>query len=56
MQYNFTYMWSLNKTNKQTRNKFTDTENILMVARWEGSKGVGEKREGIKIYKLIVTI
>ena len=34
--YDFTYMWNLKnkkKTNKQNRNRLTDTENRLMVAR-----------------------
>ena len=32
-----------------------DTENIFMVARWEGVVGMGIKGEEIKKYKLIVT-
>ena len=32
------------QTNKQYRNELIDAENILMVARWEGSWGKGEKR------------
>ena len=49
-------MWTLkSKINKQNRNKLTDTENILMIARWERIGGLGEKGEGIKKYKLAVT-
>ena len=40
------------KTNKQnkktTENKLIDTENILMVARWEGVLGMGKKGKGVK--------
>ena len=40
MPSDFTYMWNLEKKrNKQNRNKLIDTENILMVARWEGRLG-----------------
>ena len=41
----FTYMWNLNKVNKQTKqneNRLTDTENYWMVAR----KGGCEINEG----------
>ena len=38
--------------NKQNRNRPTDTENILMIAR---RRGMGEKGEGNKKYKLVVT-
>ena len=41
--------------NKRNRNRLIDTENILMVARWKGIEGMGEKVEEIKKYKLIVT-
>ena len=41
--------------NKQNRNRIIDTENDLMVARWEGNKGYEQKSEGIKKYKLVVT-
>ena len=35
--YSFTYMWNLeNKTNKQNGNRLIDTENKLMISRWEG--------------------
>ena len=33
----------------------SDTENILMVARWERTRGMGENGEGIKKYKFVVT-
>lgn len=33
----------------------SDTENKLMVARWQGGQGLGENSEGIKKYKLAVT-
>ena len=32
-----------------------NTENILTVARWVGRCEMGEKGEGIKKYKLVVT-
>ena len=43
--------------NKQNRKRIIGTENVLMVARWEGScgGGGGDKREGIKKSKLVVT-
>ena len=41
--------------NKQIRNRLLDTENKLMIARWERVWGLSEKGEGIKKYKLIVT-
>ena len=41
--------------NKQNRNRLIDTENKLMATRWEGGKGVGERGEGIKKYKLVIT-
>ena len=41
--------------NKQNRNRLTDIENFQTVARWAGSQGLGEKGEGIKKYKLVVT-
>ena len=31
------------------------TENISTVARWQGVGRIGEKGEGIKKYKLVVT-
>ena len=31
-----------------------DTENIFMVARWEGVVGMGIKGEGIKKYKWLL--
>ena len=36
--------------NKQNRNRIIDTENVLIVARWEGVWGMGEKVERIKKY------
>lgn len=39
--------------NKQNRKRIVDTENILMVARWEGPWETGKKDEGIKKYKLL---
>ena len=47
MPDDFTYMWN-QKTkinNKQNRNKLTDTDNILAVARWEGGVGDGWKKK-----------
>ena len=41
--------------NKQNRNTSIDTENRLMVARWEGLWEMGEKGKRIKNYKLVVT-
>ena len=41
--------------NKQNRNRVIDAENKLMVARGEGGGRLGEKGEGIKKYKLVVT-
>ena len=41
--------------NKQNRNRLINTENILMVARWEGVAGMGEKGKGAEKYKLVVT-
>ena len=39
--YDFTCMWNLkNKINE--RNKLIDTENISMVAKWEGGGGMRE--------------
>lgn len=41
--------------NKQNRNnKLIDTENVLMVVRQELVVAVGEKVEGMKMYKLPV--
>ena len=40
--------------NKDNKNRLTDTENILKVARWEGGWGMGEKGEVIKKCKLVV--
>ena len=41
--------------NDLNRNKIIDTENVLMVVRWEKSWGMHEKGEGTKKYKFIVT-
>ena len=41
----------ISKKNKWT-NKLIDIENILMVDRWEGGWGMGEKGIAIKKYKL----
>ena len=38
--------------NKQNRNRLIGTENILMVARWEGVGRLGEKDEGIKTVQI----
>lgn len=38
--------------NKQNRNNLIDTENVLMVVRQELVVAVGEKVEGMKMYKL----
>ena len=56
MPDDFTYMWNLkNKINKHNRKRLTDTENFSTVARWEEVGRMGEKGEGIKKYKLVVT-
>ena len=31
------------KQNKQNRNRIIDTENVLIVDRWEAVRGMGEK-------------
>ena len=41
---------------KQNRNRFVDTENILMVARREGVGGMDEKCEGIGDFKIVMGI
>ena len=41
--------------NKQNRNRPIDTENRLIVARREGTGGLGEKHEGIEKHKMVVT-
>ena len=45
------------KSNKQNSNttRFTDSENILTAARWEGVGGSVIKDEGIKKYRLVVS-
>ena len=40
---------------KQNRKRLIDTENRLMVARWEEAEGLGEDNEGVNKYKSIVT-
>lgn len=35
--------------------RFTDTENRLMVAKWQGLSGAGRKGEEVKNYQLAVT-
>ena len=44
-----------NKTDKQNRNRLTDTENRQTAVRGEGIGKLGEKGEGIKKYKSVVT-
>ena len=44
-----------NKINELTKQKLTDTENILMIAGWEGDRGLGERGEGVKKYTPTVT-
>ena len=39
----------------QNKNRLIHTENILTIARWHGGWGHGEKGEGIKKHKLVVT-
>ena len=45
---------NLKKINRQNRNRIIDTENVLMVVRWEGFRKRIQKGEGIKKYKLVV--
>ena len=40
--------------NKQNRNRFMDTENILTLTDGRGVGEIGEKGKGIKKYKLVV--
>lgn len=40
---------------ERNRKKLTDAGNVLMVARWEGSRGDGANREGTEKSKLVVT-
>ena len=40
--------------NKQNRNKIIDTKD-LTVSKWEWGGGLGEKGEGTRKYKLVVT-
>ena len=49
-------MWNLNsRINKQNKNRLTDTENKLMVARGEGFGRLNGKGEGFKMNKSAVT-
>ena len=49
-------MWNLkNKISNENRNRLMDTENRLMVDRGGGDGELGEKGEGIKKYKSVVT-
>ena len=48
--YNSIYIWNLKNKTKPNRHQLIDTENKLMVARWEGNRGV----KGITMYKLPV--
>ena len=41
-------------TQKQNRNRFMDTENILTLTDGRGVGEIGEKGKGIKKYKLVV--
>ena len=50
--YDSIYIWNLE--NKQNRSRLIDTENKLMVARWERGWGLGGNGEGIK-YKVVLT-
>ena len=43
-------MWNLKKQNKQTKNKLTDTENILVVTRGEEGWRVSETGKGAQLY------
>ena len=45
----------VNEQTTDTDSWLMDTENTLMVARWEGVAGLGDKGEGIKEYRLAVT-
>ena len=48
--YDFTNMWNLKqqKKNKWTKyNNNKDTETRLVVTRWEGGYGIGEKIKGV---------
>ena len=42
-----------NKITTQCRNKVIDTENILIIVRWRGVGGLGNKGKGIKKYTLV---
>ena len=54
--HDFTFLGNLKKTiNKENRNRLTDTENRLMVAKWERIWRLGEKGERIDKYRLVVT-
>ena len=45
--------WNLKKKSRIERD--SDTENVLLVASWEEGRGMGEKGEVIRNYKLVVT-
>ena len=45
----------MNKAQQKNRNRFTDTENALKLARWERGRGMGKKGAGNKKYKSVVT-
>ena len=40
--------------NKQNRNRLTDIDNILMVARWEGVRGFITKVKGLRSTKWLL--
>ena len=48
MPDDFTYMWNLKNKPNKNRNRLTDTENILKVARGERVWRGGEKGEGLR--------
>ena len=60
MPHDLTYMWNLkNKISIQNRNKLIDTQNILMVSRWEGIEGMSKKRKKLRkivSYKIVMGI
>lgn len=41
--------------NKQNRNKYIDTENKLVIAKWDGHQGDSLKGKGIKKCRLAAT-
>ena len=56
--HDFTYMCNKKKINTKNRNKLTDTENKLTVARQEGNRGLGEKGEEVQMgsYKVVTRV